>query len=90
MAPYYHPRMRQWLQNFIPIGVNSSRISSLSASMAPDFHPYRRQWLQIAIPGYSKGSREDLANLQPTGAVDANKDENLEPLTPIGMKLWSH
>ena len=39
MAPHYHPRMRQWLQNFIPIGVNGSRFSSLSASMAPDSDP---------------------------------------------------
>ena len=79
MAPHYHPQMRQWLQNFI-----------LLASMAPDCHPYRHQWLQIALPGYRKGSREDTANLLPTGAIDANRDENLEPLTPIGMKFWSH
>ena len=39
MAPHYHPRMCQWLQNFIPIGVNGSRFSSLSASMAPDSYP---------------------------------------------------
>ena len=59
MAPHYHPRMCQWLQNFIPIGVNGSRISSLSASTAPEFHPYRRQWLQIAVPEYVKGSKQD-------------------------------
>ena len=82
--------MRQWLHIIIRECVIGSRISSLSASMAPDFHPYRRQWLQIAIPGYGKGSREDPANLLPTGAIDANRDENLEPLTPIGMKFWSH
>ena len=39
MAPYYHPRMRQWLQIFIPTGVNGSRFSSLSSSMAPDIYP---------------------------------------------------
>ena len=49
MAPHYHPRMCQWLQNFILIGVNGSKISSLSASMAPDFHPYWRQWLQLVV-----------------------------------------
>ena len=44
----------------------------------------------LAIPGYGKGSREDPANLPPTGAIAANRDENLEPLTPIGMIFWSH
>ena len=43
-----------------------------------------------AIPGYSKGSREYRAYLRPTEAVDANRDENLEPLTLIGIKFWSH
>ena len=81
--------MCQWLHIIIHECVSGSRISSLSASMAPDFHPYRRQWLQIAIPGYCKGSMEGPANLLPTGAIDANRDENLEPLTPIGMKLRS-
>ena len=28
MAPHCHPRMCHWLQNFIPIGVNGSRILS--------------------------------------------------------------
>ena len=39
MAPHYHPQMRQWLQNFLTIGVNGSRFSSLSASMTPDSYP---------------------------------------------------
>ena len=46
MAPHYYSRMRQWLQNFIPIGVNGSRILSLSASMAPDCCTRIRQGLQ--------------------------------------------
>ena len=54
MAPHYYPRMRQWLQNSIQIGVNGSRIPSKSASTAPEFYPYRRQWLQIAVPEYVK------------------------------------
>ena len=54
MAPHYYPRMRQWLQNSIQIGVNGSRISSLSASTAPECYPCRRQWLQIAVPEYVK------------------------------------
>ena len=37
-----------------------------------------------------KDSREYPYNLLPTGAVDANRGENLEPLMPIGMKFWSH
>ena len=90
MAPEFHPYRRQWLQNFIPIGVNGSKISSLWASMTPDFHPDWRQWIQIDITRYGKGSREDPANLLPTGAVDTNWDEDLDPLTPIGMKFWSH
>ena len=61
-----------------------------NASMVPYFHPYWCQWLQIAIPGYRKGSREDPPNLLPTGVFDPNRDENLKPLTPIGMKFWSH
>ena len=39
MAPLSYPQMRQWLQNFIPIGVNGSRFSSLSASMTPYSFP---------------------------------------------------
>ena len=31
----FHPYWRQWLQNSIPIGVNGSRVLSLSVSMAP-------------------------------------------------------
>ena len=33
---------------------------------------------------------KNASKLLPTGAVDANRDENLEPLTPIRIKFWSH
>ena len=39
MAPYHNIQMHQQFQNFIHIGINSSNISSLLASMAPEFHP---------------------------------------------------
>ena len=35
MAPEFYPYRRQWLQNFIPIGVNGARFSSLLASTGP-------------------------------------------------------
>ena len=84
--------MRQWLYIIIHECVNGSRIPSLSASTAPEFYPYRRQWLQIAVPKYVKALvyYTRICLVQQSGAIDADRDNILEPLTPIGIKFWSH
>ena len=54
-------------------------------SMAPHFDPYRRrrQWLQnliqIGVNGSTFGSN--------SGAIDADMDQNVEPLTPSRLSL---
>ena len=99
MAPHFDPYRRQWLQNLIQIGVNGSTFRSKSASTAPEFDPYWRQWLQNLIQIGVNGSR--FFSHWPmwshwrrfgsnSGAIDADLDENVEPLTPIRIKFWSH
>ena len=67
--------------------------------MAPEFHPNRRQRLQNLIHIGVNGSRIwsksasmalDSSPIGYCGAIDADLDQILEPLTPIRMKMWSH
>ena len=46
--------------------------------MAPEFDPNRPQWLHISI------------QIDVNGAIDADMDEILEPLTSIWIEMWSH
>ena len=68
-------------------------------SMAPHFDPYRRQWLHIFIQIRVNGSRIwsksasmalDSSPIGYCGAIDANLDQILEPLTLIWIKMWSN
>ena len=50
------------------------------------------KWLQIAVPEYVSYSNLEPWRIlvQQSGAIDADRDKILEPLTPMGMKFWSH
>ena len=90
MAPHYHPRMRQWLQNFIPIGINGSRFSSLLASMAPVGSKLAGSSLEpLPYPGIAIWSHCPWWGWK-SGAIDADWDEILEPLTHSWMIIRSH
>ena len=69
------------------------------ASMAPHFDPYRRQWLQnlilIGVNGSTFSSKS--ASMAPEFYPNRRQwlhigqwEKNLEPLTPIWIKFWSH
>ena len=49
------------------------------------------KWLQIAVPEYVSYSNLDPWRIlvQQSGAIDADRDKILEPLTPIWMEFWS-
>ena len=68
-------------------------------SMAPNFDPNRCQWLHILIQIGVNGSgiwsklasmAQDYSPIGHCGAIDANMDQILEPLTRIWIKMWSH